>query len=253
MNKKPNIIFIMSDEHDPAVTGCYGDPVVHTPNLDKLAERGVTFDKFYTTSPLCVPARLSFTSGKYISRVGAWNNACWLPSEDYPTLPRILNTAGYESFICGKMHYDQTRRYGFTDLLPGVRNQSHKTGGGSRRQPDSTEAMTKSWTSRTSQFHVGDHSGIMDGDRLVTEACCEFLENREASDKPFFITVGHLAPHFPLIVPEKYYEMYKDRVPMPNIPEDCIENLPTNYKQLILGFGVDKGESKDRAIDRALV
>ena len=58
----------MSDEHDPGVMGCYGDPLVQTNNLDRLASQGVTFDAAYTTSPLCVPARLSFVAGKYVSR-----------------------------------------------------------------------------------------------------------------------------------------------------------------------------------------
>ena len=206
MSNKPNILFLMSDEHDPGVTGCYGDPVAYTPNLDTLAERGVTFDSCYTTSPLCAPARLSFTAGKYISRIGAWDNSSLLPSADYTSLPRILNAVGYESFLCGKMQYDPVRRYGFSDLLPGVRNNSYKIFRG-RRKPDDTSVGRANWAGRTSKFYVGDHSMVMDGDRLVTEACCEFLESRKARDKPFFLTVGHLAPHFPLIVPQKYYDI----------------------------------------------
>jgi choline-sulfatase len=249
---KPNILLFMSDEHDPAVTGCYGDPVVHTPNLDALAARGVTFENCYTTSPLCVPARLSFTAGKYISRIGAWNNDCWLPSADYPSLPRILNAAGYESFLCGKMHYDPTRRYGFVDLLPGVRNNAHKTGRGTRRRPDETHADRENWERRIAQFHVGDHSVILDPDRQVTEAACEFLRNRSADDQPFFLLVGHLAPHFPLIVPEKYHRMYAGRVPMPDMPPGTLERLPTNYKQVNLGFGIDHEDDETCLVGREL-
>ena len=60
--KPPNILVIMSDEHDPAVTGCYGDPLVETPNLDRLAREGITFDACYTTSPLCVPRLMAVKS-----------------------------------------------------------------------------------------------------------------------------------------------------------------------------------------------
>lgn len=67
---QPNITAIMSDVHDPGVTGCYGDRIVDTPNIDRLAREGVAFDACCTTSPLCVPARLSFTAGKYVSRCG---------------------------------------------------------------------------------------------------------------------------------------------------------------------------------------
>ncbi len=241
--QKPNILLITSDEHDPAVTGCYGDPIVHTPNLDALADQGIRYDRCYTTSPLCVPARLSLTAGKYISRIGAWSNNTWLPSDDYPSLPRLLNQVGYESYLCGKMHYDRTRRYGYEDLLPGVRNRATKTGIGGRRDPEDTTLNRKNWEERTSKFHVGDHSEVMDGDRLVTAKVCDFLEDRKADDVPFFLTAGYLAPHFPLIVPEPYYRMYQGRVPVPEIPEGYLETLPTNYKQVNRGFGVDHDDA----------
>ena len=78
---RPNILVIMSDEHNASVLGCYGNKVVRTPNLDRLAARGIVFEDCYCNSPLCVPSRLSFTAGKYISRVAAWNNNCRLPAE----------------------------------------------------------------------------------------------------------------------------------------------------------------------------
>ena len=91
----------MTDEHNAGMMGCAGNGIVRTPNLDALAGRGVRFENCYCNSPLCVPSRLSFTSGKYASRVGAWNNNCWLPSPDYPSLPRLLVAKGYEAFLCG--------------------------------------------------------------------------------------------------------------------------------------------------------
>jgi choline-sulfatase len=93
-NRKPNILVIMSDEHNAGVLGCNGNRIIQTPNLDKLAAAGTTFESCYCNSPSCVPSRLAFTAGKYVSRVGAWNNACWLPSDEYPSLPRIMNAAG---------------------------------------------------------------------------------------------------------------------------------------------------------------
>ena len=68
---RPNILVIMTDEHDPAVTGCYGHPVVQTPNLDQLARHGVVFDNAYCNSPMCVPSRMSFITGRY-----AWDRNC---------------------------------------------------------------------------------------------------------------------------------------------------------------------------------
>jgi choline-sulfatase len=234
---KPNILVIMSDEHNAGVLGCYGNDIVRTVNLDGLSKRGVTFESCYCNSPLCVPSRLSFTSGKYISRVGAWSNSCWLEDVDCPSLPRIMNTAGYESILCGKMHYDRTRRYGFREI-GGNMNNSRKTGKGGRRKAD--DLVPKAGMSgRFDNFHTGDNSSILTHDRKVTAGTLEFLKNRKAGDKPFFLIVGYLAPHFPLIVPEKYWKQYKGKVPMPKIPEGHLEAQPRNYKHLRIGFNVE--------------
>ena len=235
--KKPNILVIMSDEHNAGVLGCNGNDIVRTPNLDDLARRGVTFESCYCNSPLCVPSRLSFTAGKYASRIGAWNNSCWLPSADYPSLPRVMNAAGYESILCGKMHYDQTRRYGFREI-GGNMNKATKTGKGSRRKVD--DLTPKPGISpRFDDFHTGDNSSILKHDLAVTAGTMEFLKNRRTSDKPFFMLVGYLAPHFPLIVPQAYWRQYQGRIPMPVIPEGHLESQPRNYKHLRIGFDVE--------------
>jgi choline-sulfatase len=233
----PNILCIMSDEHDARIMGCAGDPVIETPSLDRLAESGIIFDNAYTTSPLCVPARLSFTAGKYISKCGAWSNSCWLPSDEYPSIARVMTAAGYDSLLAGKQHYDRTRRYGFTELYEAGTNTSFKTGLGGHRDPDDAEQNTGSWEGRSAKFYVGDDSGVMEHDRRVTEHCVEFLGNRGMNDRPFFLFAGYLAPHFPLIIPREYHAKYKDRVPMPVLPEGLIENLPVNYRHQRIGFG----------------
>jgi len=156
--RRPNILFIISDEHNARVTGCYGNRTVRTPHLDSLAADGVAFECAYTNSPLCVPARLAFTSGKYISRTGGWNNNCWLPSPEYPSIARAMTAAGYESFLCGKMHYDATCRYGFTEI-GGNMNRSHMSGRGGRRRPDDLAARP-GLSDRFDQFHPGDGPGM---------------------------------------------------------------------------------------------
>ncbi|MFP6593172.1 MAG: sulfatase-like hydrolase/transferase, partial [Candidatus Latescibacterota bacterium] len=69
--KRPNILLIMTDEHAPMFSGTYGHPLVQTPCMDQLAAEGVTFDNAYCNSPLCLPSRMSFMTGRYISRIGA--------------------------------------------------------------------------------------------------------------------------------------------------------------------------------------
>jgi len=235
--QKPNILLVISDEHNAGVLGCYGNGIVRTPNLDALASTGLVFDNCYCNSPLCVPSRLSFTAGKYISRIGAWSNSCWLPAADYPSLPRIMNAAGYESFLCGKMHYDRTRRYGFTEVGPNM-NRSLKTGRGRRRDPDDLEPRP-GISSRFKQFHTADNSGVLRHDRDVTAATVDFLKHRKPDDRPFFLIAGYVAPHFPLIVPERYWRPYRGKVPMPIIPPGHLDTLPLNYKHLRIGFNVE--------------
>lgn len=247
---KPNILVIMSDEHDPAVTGCYGDPVIQTPHLDKLAANGVTFDACYTTSPLCVPARLSFTAGKYVNRCGAWCNDSMLPSEDYPSIARVMTAAGYDSILGGKMHYHRDRRYGFNDIIniPDNENWMLKdNSSGNRLDPDSTEMNYRNYDFRMRKTRVGNESGIMEKDSRRTQVVCEFLSNRSNTDRPFFYLLGYIAPHFPLTAPQEYYDLYKDKVPLPDLPDGWFEKLPTNYKQLIRGFGI---RSEDDAINK---
>jgi len=234
-SRPPNILVIISDEHNAGVTGCYGNRIVKTPNLDSLAAAGVSFENAYTNSPLCVPCRLSFTSGKYVSRVGAWNNDCRLPTPEYPSIARVMNAAGYESFLCGKMHYDSTCRYGFTEI-GGNMNRGSMTGKGGRREADNLTPAKLS--NRFDDFRTGDKSSVMNHDSAVAAGTVEFLQKRKKGDKPFFLVCGFLAPHFPLIVPEKHYEPYKGKVPMPEIPKGHLESLPLNYKHLRAGFGV---------------
>ncbi len=235
--QRPNILVIMSDEHNAGVTGCYGSPIVRTPNLDRLAEQGVTFESFYCNSPLCVPSRMAFTAGKYISRTGSWSNSCWLPSDEYPSIARVMTAAGYDSLLCGKQHYDRTRRYGFTEI-GGNMNNSFKTGKGGRRKPDNLPENPTKISDRFDEFHAGD-SRILEHDRRVTAGVTEFLKRRQRGDGPFFLFAGYLAPHFPLIVPQEYWDPYVGRVPMPVIPPGHLESLPLNYKHLRAGFQLE--------------
>ena len=234
---QPNILVIMSDEHNAGVLGCYGNKVAKTPQLDSIAERGIAFDGCYCNSPLCVPSRMSFTAGKYISRTGAWSNNCWLPSEDYPSIARVMTAAGYDSLLCGKMHYDASRRYGFTEI-GGNMNRSRKSGKGNRRAADNLPENPTKISSRFKAFHAGE-SGILAHDRNVTAGVLDFLKTRKRNDKPFFLAAGYLAPHFPLIVPQAYWDAYKDRVAMPDIPPNHLETLPLNYKHLRAGFQLE--------------
>jgi choline-sulfatase len=235
--RRPNILVIMSDEHNPRVAGCYGNRLARTPNLDRLAAGGVTFENAYTNSPLCVPSRLAFTAGKYIHRISAWNNDCMLPSDEYPSLPRTLNGAGYESFLCGKQHYDSTHRYGFAEIGGNMNDAAHR-GRGGRRMADDERVNVDAGKTRFADFHAGEESSTMNHDRRVTSGVLDFLSRRQRADKPFFLFAGYLAPHFPITAPERYWRNYRGRIGMPEIPAGFLDDLPLNYKHLRRGFGL---------------
>jgi choline-sulfatase len=110
---RPNLLYILSDQHTQKVAGCYGDPLAPTPNLDRLAARGVTFDNAYTPSPLCTPARMSLLTGRYPSRQGCWTNSDALAS-DVPTFAHAMGAGGCSPTLVGRLHSigpDQMRGY----------------------------------------------------------------------------------------------------------------------------------------------
>jgi choline-sulfatase len=112
MGKKPNILFIFTDQHRGDTLGCVGHPVIKTPNLDKLAKEGVVFRRCYTNvvfrrcytnSPLCVPARSTLASGLYVNQHGAWDNDA--PADrNGPSHIRNIRNAGYLTALIGKTH-----------------------------------------------------------------------------------------------------------------------------------------------------
>ena len=91
----PNVLLIMSDEHAPQYSSAYGHTVVRTPNMERLAALGATFDAAYCNSPLCLPSRMSFMTGRFGSRVGSYDNASPLPS-DAVTWAHRFGAAGCE-------------------------------------------------------------------------------------------------------------------------------------------------------------
>ncbi len=234
IKSQPNIILIFSDSHRADVTGCSGNKIVQTPNLDNLARRGVVFENCYCSSPLCGPSRNSFTAGKYSSRVNVWNNNYELPDPggSLPTLPRIMNAAGYESYYYGHMDYPPTNSYGFNKLGKGGRQ---KTREGQRRDPDDLKPKA-GYSKVFDGSHEGDDSRILNGGREATTAALDFLKNRKNGGKPFFLLMGYAAPHYPFTAPAEYYAKYKGKIPAPEIPAGYLDSLPLNYKHLRIAF-----------------
>ena len=100
---RPNLLYIHSDQHSPHTTGCYGNDLVETPNLDRLAASGVVFDSAYCCSPICVPSRMSMLSGRHPYQNEVWTNEHALDSS-IPTIAHAMGAAGYRPELVGRMH-----------------------------------------------------------------------------------------------------------------------------------------------------
>ena len=104
MTTPKNLLILMSDEHNPKVLGCAGHPIIRTPNLDALAAQGTRFTAAYTTCPICVPARASFATGRYVHQEGYWDNADGYEGA-IPSWHHQLRERGHEVVSIGKLHF----------------------------------------------------------------------------------------------------------------------------------------------------
>jgi choline-sulfatase len=199
-----NLLVLMNDQHSRGFLGCYGHPLVRTPNLDALATKGTRFTKGYTNSPICVAARASLATGKYVHETGCWDNAIAYDGS-IPSWGHRLQDADVPVTSIGKLHYR------FEDDPTGFDEQvipMHIAGGvgdlmGSIR-PDLPERPQ----SRRYSEQVGPgETEYTAYDRDIAARACTWLDAHEG-DQPFVLFVSFIAPHFPLIVPQNYYDLY---------------------------------------------
>ena len=113
---KPNVLWLISDDHAAYVTGCYGNRTVRTPHLDRLAAGGVRFDGAYCNSPVCTASRAAFITGMYPRSVGVTELKTPLPASA-ATLGEVLDEAGYDTAWYGKTHFNSSLEHAFDVLL----------------------------------------------------------------------------------------------------------------------------------------
>jgi choline-sulfatase len=215
-----NLLFILSDEHQRAITGCYGNPLVRTPNLDGLAAGGVRFLNAYTPCPICVPARSALATGRWVHQTRSWDNAhpyCG----SIPSWHHRLRQAGHRVASIGKLHFrDAEDDNGFTEeILPlHVLNGIGDLLGLIRNPP----AMRGNMPALALEAGCGQ-SSYNDYDREIAEAACSWLaaRGREPSDKPWVLFVSFVRPHFPLVAPEEFYALYPPQdMPWPRLYDE---------------------------------
>ena len=230
----PNLLIIMSDEHAPMFSSPYGHPLVQTPNLDRLAEDGITFTNAYCNSPLCMPSRMSFMTGKYIHHIAAWDNATPLASDEI-TWAHLLRAAGYDVALAGKQHFDGP------DQLHGFRTQLARDLHAERQHAltdweNGTPPAKRPWQG-LAQACPGTTEEI-EVDDLAETAALEYLREAARKQQPWALNVSFIAPHFPLVVPQRFWNLYPlDEIDMPTMPEGHLENQHPVYQRMRRMFG----------------
>ncbi len=197
MNKRPNILFINTDQHSWDALSAYGNPYLCTPHIDELHRNGTSFRRSFCTDPVCAAARSSWATGLYTSETGVPFNAGHLHPE-IPDLGQVLNAAGYKTFHCGKWHVPgRNVRQSFRTLYYGKR-------------------------------HIGA-GGAAYYDAASTHAVADFLTNYD-TDEPFYLQIGYVNPHD---VCEYLHNHEEKHIPNPvqqgMISEELLPPLPQNF------------------------
>ncbi len=192
-SSKPNIVFISADQLGIEAISAHGCPDVHTPNIDRLVMRGLSFQQCYTADPLCAPARSSWFTGRMPSETGVVDNGLSL-RPGIPTMGHILQAGGYDTYYAGKWHLPMS----YTDHIPGFRVLPSGLGG----------------------------EGNM-GDTAVSQACEGLLSNRRSA-QPFLLVASLLQPH-DICTWISNHDAYPTR-PMPDgLTESQLPALPPNF------------------------
>jgi len=245
--KPRNVLLILSDDLNTAL-GCYGHPLVQSPNIDRLAARGVRFENAYCQFPLCSPSRSSFLTGRSPNATGVLFNPRRDPGDggeegrhphfrdtipDTVTLPQLFKNAGYFSARVGKAyHYGVPGDIGTSslddppswDLVVNprgvdkdVEDEIHTIAPPTAKGPGRFGG-TLSWLNVANDR--GEHTdgvGAAEGIKLL----------EAHKDKPFFLTVGFYRPHTPYVAPQKYFDLYPlDKITLPTTPEGFKEQTP---------------------------
>jgi choline-sulfatase len=218
---RPNLLYIHTDQHSPFVAGCYDDPLVETPNLDRLAAQGVVFDNVYCTSPICVPSRMSMLTARHPYRNQVWTNSHILDSA-IPTLAHAMGAAGYRPALIGRMHaVGPDQLHGYAERLVGDHSPNHIGGG----NVDRGVLHGTAGPERVSLVKSGPgQSAYQVHDEYVTAATVDYLNRlgvrKRAGEaiEPFSLTVGFMLPHPPYVARREDYARYRSRMSLPKKP-----------------------------------
>ena len=206
---RPNILFVMSDDHAFQAISAYSQKLIQTPNIDKIAKRGAIFDNACVTNSICAPSRATILTGKHNHINGKIDNRSPFDTSQI-TFPQLFQKAGYQTAMFGKLHFGNNPK-GVDDfmILPG---QGHYV------NPD---FITNSGDT-TIKGYVTD---------IITDLTIDWLKNKRNKEKPFLMMYLHKAPHRPWWPsPEKFKEYSKKTFPLPETLFDDYSNRSSAAK-----------------------
>lgn len=214
--KPSNVIVFMSDEHNKRILGCYGNKLVKTPHLDKMAANGTRFENAYTNCPICVPARASFQTGQYVNKIGYWDNALPYDGQVKGWGHRLIDE-GHEVVSVGKLHFRSSEDpNGFSrEIIP-----MHVVDGKGDIQASLRNPPVERPGSRLIAEKTGygiSHYQTYDED--VTAQSIAWLKAKalEETELPWVLYVSWVRPHFPMIAEDRFQKMYPpEQMPMPH-------------------------------------
>jgi arylsulfatase A-like enzyme len=229
---RPNILVIMADDLNTDL-GCYGNPLMRTPNIDRLAREGVLFQNANCQFPLCGPSRASIWTGQRPSRNGVTSNRHELreKSPDVVTLPQLFRRNGYFTARVGKIfHYTVPQEIGtdgHDDPPSWVARRNPK--GRDVDDEDMIFSLIPGQISGTLSWLAAEGGDREQTDGMGAGEAVQFLRQfkKSAGRQPFFLAVGFFRPHTPFVAPKKYFDLHPlEKIPLPEVPSGHMEAGP---------------------------
>lgn len=218
-----NVLFIAIDDLNDWIGCLGGHPNVKTPNLDRLAARGVLFTKAYCAAPLCNPSRAALMTGLRPSTTGVYTNTQPFrrsPARDAVTLPQYFRAHGYRAIGSGKIFHDAfPDPASWDEYWPALNRQ--------RPQDPVPAKRPLNGIPNTAQFDWGplpNRDDEMGDDQVVNYVAAQLGKKH---DRPFFLACGIFKPHLPWYVPQKYFDLYPlEQIALPNVKDDDLDDIP---------------------------
>ena len=219
----PNILFIAVDDLRPEL-GCYGESLIQSPNIDKLAAEGTRFDRSYCNIPVCGASRASLMTGLRPARNRFLTYLTWADKEapGISTIPKHFRDNGYHTISNGKIFHHDTDASDSWDEIWHPKSSINSWLDYALPENIAADTLGNIWGAPVERADIAD-SGYNDG--KTAEKVIQDLIKLKEQDKPFFLAAGFIKPHLPFNAPEKYWAIYDGKVSLPdnNYPP---ENAP---------------------------